>query len=167
MRRFGLAEEEDALTGLSRYLVYGLAIYFVVRVVDILARGQIMSLFSVLGLVFLAEMLVGVVLPLVILLKPGFRASKWMRFSAASLVVLGLVWNRFSTTLFAMHRPGNGWYFPSVEELIITTGIVCAIIFFYNIAVMLFPVLPAHEVEPSESSAEGAEPSHHGQEAAV
>jgi len=166
-RSFGLAEEEDALTGLSRYLVYGLAIYLVVRVVDILARGQIMSLFSVLGLVFLAEMLVGVVLPLVILLKPGFRASKWMRFSAASLVVLGLVWNRFSTTLFAMHRPGTGWYFPSVEELVITTGIVCAIIFFYNIAVMLFPVLPAHEVEPSGSSAEGAEPSHHGQEAAV
>jgi len=50
-RSFGLAEEEDALTGLSRYLVYGLAIYLVVRVVDILARGQIMSLFSVLGLV--------------------------------------------------------------------------------------------------------------------
>ena len=54
----------------------------------------------------------------------------------------GLIFNRFNVTLLAMHRPGPGGYFPSVEELLITTGLVAGIIFFYNIMVKLFPVLP-------------------------
>jgi len=144
-RAFGLPDEKEALTGLSKYLAYALFVYLGVRIVDIVVRGQLPALFSVLGMVFLAEVFVGIVLPLLILLRPEFRASKWWRFSAASLVIFGLVWNRFSATLFAMHRPGNGWYFPSVEELVVSVGIVSAIIFFYNIAVKLFPVLPAHE----------------------
>jgi Ni/Fe-hydrogenase subunit HybB-like protein len=43
--------------------------------------------------------------------------------------------------MFAMDRPGSGFYFPSIEELLITGGIVSGFMFFYNVVVRLFPVM--------------------------
>jgi Ni/Fe-hydrogenase subunit HybB-like protein len=97
------------------------------------------------GLLLLAELAVGVIGPIILLMRRSVLESGRWRFIVSCLVIGGLIFNRFNVTLLAMHRPGPGRYFPSVEELLITTGLIAGIIFCYNIAVKLFPVLPGTE----------------------
>jgi len=144
-KSYGLSIEEDALRGLGNILKYVLLIYLLVRVVDIAVSGNIPLLFSNMGLLLAAEMTLGVVVPMVMLFTPRCNKHVWLRFTAMSLVILGLVFNRFNITLTAMNRPGEGFYFPGLIEIVISMAIVAAIIFFYNLTVKLLPVLPAHE----------------------
>jgi Ni/Fe-hydrogenase subunit HybB-like protein len=78
------------------------------------------------------------------LFNRGLMSQTWPRFTAASLVIFGLIFNRFNVTLTAMSRPGEGFYFPGMIEVVISLAIVAAIIFFYNLMVKMFPVLPQH-----------------------
>lgn len=141
-RAFKLPDESAAHKRMLVFLYWMLWIYLFAKLADIAVRGMIPSLFSGMGLLLLAELAVGVVAPLVLLMRKPLLASGRWRFIISCLVIGGLIFNRFNVTLFAMHRPGPGRYFPSVEELLITTGLIAGIIFCYNIAVKLFPVLP-------------------------
>jgi formate dehydrogenase iron-sulfur subunit len=146
-RAFRLPEEREALSGMSRLLFWALLVYLVLKLADIAARGVLPQLFSWYGLLLLAELAVGVIAPLALLSRRWVRQDMWWRFVGSCLVIFGLIFNRFNITLFAMHRPGPHRYFPSLEELLVTTALVSAIIFFYKMAVKLFPVLPAPEHE--------------------
>jgi len=141
-KNFRLAVEDQALRGMGQILLYILAVNLIVRVVDIALRGQLPLINSSMGLLFIAEMLLGIIIPMVLLAVPHWRAHTWLRFTAASMVIAGLIFNRFNVTLFAMKRPGEGFYFPHMMEFVITLAIISAIIFFYNIMVKMFPVLP-------------------------
>jgi formate dehydrogenase iron-sulfur subunit len=157
-KSYGMPVEDDALRGLSRILGYVLLIYLVVRMVDIAVLGNLPLMLSSMGLLFAAEMLLVVFVPMVMLFSKRFYTHVWFRFTAASLVIFGLIFNRFNVTLNAMNRPGEGFYFPGVIEIVITMAIVAAIFFFYNIAVKMFPVLPEHDLAPA-----GANPATHGE----
>ena len=141
-RAFEYPVENEALEGFSRILKYVLIVYLLVRVIDIIARGQLPQLATGYGLLFFAEMLIGVIAPIVILSIRKYRKHIWIRFTAASLMIFGLIFNRFNVTLMAMRRPGEGWYFPSPEEILITVSLVAAIMFFYTMFAKMFPVLP-------------------------
>lgn len=140
---FGQPVEGEALAGMSLILCYILGVNFVVRLADILVRGEFMAFFSGMGALYIVELAVGVIIPMVVFYNKRMRNQTWMRFGAASLVIFGLIFNRFNVTLFAMSRPGEGFYFPSPEELLISAGLVASIIFFFGIMVRSFPVLPA------------------------
>jgi formate dehydrogenase iron-sulfur subunit len=141
-RAFKLPDEAKALKRMCFFMYWMLWIYLAAKVIDIAVRGQLPALFSWMGLLLIAELAVGVIAPLVLLSRPAMRDSGRWRFITACLVIGGLIFNRFNVTLLAMHRPGPGGYFPSLEELLVTTGLVAGIIFFYNVMVKLFPVLP-------------------------
>jgi len=141
-KNYRLVVEEHALQGLGHILMYILLVNFVIRVADIAARGQLPLIYSRMGLLFIAEMMLGIIIPMILLATPRFRAQTWLRFAAASMVIAGLIFNRFNVTLLAMNRPGEGFYFPGLIEFVITMAIISAIIFFYNIMVKMFPVLP-------------------------
>ncbi len=153
-KNYRLGVEEHALCGLGTILKYVLLVYLVVRVVDLAVRGHLGGLASPLGLLFTAEMLVGVIVPMVILFVNRFRRNTWLRFTAASMVIFGLIFNRFNVTLLAMDRPGEGFYFPHLIEFVVSMAIVAAILFFYNIMVKMFPVLPdtTDAVQPALTS---------------
>jgi formate dehydrogenase iron-sulfur subunit len=141
-RAFAYPVENAALEGFARILKYVLIVYLLVRVGDIAARGQLPLLATGYGLLFLAEISLGVLAPIVILSIRSFRGHIWIRFTAACLMIFGLIFNRFNVTLLAMDRPGADWYFPSPEEILITVSLVAAIMFFYTMFAKLFPVLP-------------------------
>ncbi len=141
-RAFEYPVENAALAGFARILKYMLIIYLLVRVGDIIARGQLSQLATGYGALFLAEIFIGVLLPIGILSVRKYRRHIWIRFSAAMLMILGLIFNRFNVTLLAMRRPGDGWYFPAPEEILITVSLIAAIMFFYTMFAKLFPVLP-------------------------
>jgi len=154
-RTYGLPVEEDALAGLGKILKYCLLIYLIVRLADMAYRGELSLLASKMGILFFAEILIGAVIPMLLLFNKSIRNKVWPRFTAASLVIFGLIFNRFNVTLFAMNRPGEGFYFPALTEIIISMSIVSAILFFYNVMVKLFPVLPEHEEEHSPAVSSG------------
>jgi formate dehydrogenase iron-sulfur subunit len=148
-RAYRLPVEDDALAGLGRILKYCLLVYLLVRVGDLVYRGNLGLLNSRMGVLFTVEMLLGVVIPMILLFNRSVRTHVWPRFTAASLVIFGLIFNRFNVTLSAMNRPGEGFYFPALTEIVISMSIVAAIIFFYNFTVKFFPVLPEHEDQPA------------------
>lgn len=156
-RAFRLVDEAAAQKRMCTFLYWMLWIYLLVKVGDILWRGQAPALLSGMGVLLLLELGIGVIAPIVLLLRVDMRESGRWRFIIACLVIGGLIFNRFNVTLFAMHRPGPGYYIPSVEELLVTTGLVAGIIFCYNIAVKLFPVLPGPALDhnPDTALAEG------------
>lgn len=140
-KSFRLPVESKALKTISKVLYYTLWIYLAVRLLDLLVRGQLGGILGPKGPLFVVEMLVGVIIPIILFSLNRTRTETWPRFAGAALIIVGLIVNRFNIVMFAMTRPGSGVYIPSIEELLITGGIVSGFMFFYNVVVRLFPVM--------------------------
>jgi Ni/Fe-hydrogenase subunit HybB-like protein len=132
----------EMLAGLGRAIIPCTAIYLVLRIGDLAVRGQIGALFafdlySVMALVELALAL-GAGLMLV---GDARRRRLGNLFRAAILLMLAGSVFRFDTYLVAF-RPGAHWsYFPSVTEILVTTGLVAGEIMLYITIVKLFPII--------------------------
>ncbi len=140
-KSFRLPMESRALKTISKVLYWSLWIYLAVRLLDLVIRGQIAGLLGPKGPLFVVEMLASAIIPIILFGMERTKTQTWPRFAAASLIIVGLLINRFNVVMFAMDRPGSGVYFPSIEELLITGGIVSGFMFFYNVFVRLFPVM--------------------------
>ncbi|HVD93093.1 MAG TPA: Ni/Fe-hydrogenase cytochrome b subunit [Vicinamibacterales bacterium] len=132
----------EMLAGLGRAIIPCTAIYLVLRIGDLAVRGQIGALFafdlySVMALVELSLAL-GAGLMLV---GDARRRRLGNLFRAAMLLMLAGSVFRFDTYLVAF-RPGAHWsYFPSVTEILVTTGLVAGEIMLYIAIVKLFPII--------------------------
>jgi Ni/Fe-hydrogenase subunit HybB-like protein len=91
---------------------------------------------------FMIEIAGGVIAPMVMLLLPRFRNSINGLFTAALMVVLGVVLNRINVFLVA-YQPlyPTKTYFPSVMEIGVTIGLASVLILAYRWFVMTFPVI--------------------------
>jgi len=65
---------------------------------------------------------------------------------AASIVIAGVVFNRFNVTFFTQTSSGAS-YFPTWKEFAITVGLVSLAIFLYRLAVRYLPVFHTGEVK--------------------
>ena len=91
---------------------------------------------------WLAEMIVGVVLPLAILSSQKLRRTVGCLFSAAKLVIGGVALNRINVFLTA-YKPlyAEHTYYPSVIEILVTAGFICTLVLLYRAFVMVFPII--------------------------
>ncbi len=146
-RAFNRPVEKEPLAGMGKYASWILWIYLVVRLVDVGIQGGFAEIGTTRGFIFILEMLIAVIIPALMLSSASLRRNTGALFFAALLVVLGVVFNRFNVTLSGMDMTtiGSGYsYFPSIQEILITVGVIAAIMFFYNIAVKMFPVFERH-----------------------
>jgi Ni/Fe-hydrogenase subunit HybB-like protein len=136
--------EMSVLTPLSRFTVAILGLYLLLKVGDMMYRGTYVYLldFSAQSNAFLVEMLLGVILPFGLLLSGRVRRSRRGLFTAACLIIGGVLINRINVFLIGF-RPtyADGPYFPAIGEILITAGCVAAIMFLYRLMVTVFPVL--------------------------
>jgi len=149
-RAFGHKLDLDVLSGLARAIPYILGLYLLLKVIDLMAVGEI-------GLIFLAypqnllwwgEIIVGVILPIILFSMPGVRQNRNAVFWSSVLVIIGLVLNRFNVSMLALGmRPGT-IYFPHWMELAISVGLV---------ADALLVILLAHRLLPIVSHGEAIE----------
>ncbi|MBN2475179.1 MAG: Ni/Fe-hydrogenase cytochrome b subunit [Pirellulales bacterium] len=133
--------EKEALAGLGVMLCWALWIYLAFRLTDLAARGQLAG--AVGGPssdLFLAEIVLGVVVPALMLMNTRVRENTGGRFLAATLAVLGVVFNRMNVAWLAITVPGEETYVPSAVEVLITISIIAALMFFFTLAVKIFPV---------------------------
>jgi formate dehydrogenase iron-sulfur subunit len=137
------------LAALGKIAFWSLLIYMAFRVGDMVVRDQFLKAFSgTNGLLFTAEVLLGGIVPLLLLVRAQVRAHPVLLFIAAFLTTMGVVFNRVNVVLLAMKLKGPmpqvapESYSPSVFEWGISVGLIAATIFLFGLAVRLMPVLP-------------------------
>ncbi|MEO8167768.1 MAG: NrfD/PsrC family molybdoenzyme membrane anchor subunit [bacterium] len=124
-RAFGREIEMPLLSDLARVLVVVLAVFFTVRIQDLITRDALHFAFDMnyQSMMFLGELLLGVVLPFFLLLSKKIRSSKTGLFYSSVLVLLGFVAHRLNTAITSMEQYPSRIYVPSWQELFITLGL--------------------------------------------
>lgn len=125
-RAFNREVELPLLSELARVIAVVLALYFTVRVQDLMSRDALKYVFTATyqSGMFMVEIILGVVLPFFLLLSRKVRSSRRGLFSSAVLVLLGFVAHRMNTAITSMEHWPDRLYFPSVQELSVTLGLV-------------------------------------------
>ena len=143
-RSFGLKPEMEILSKLGRMIAPILGIYLAFKIGDMFIRETFVYLttFTTASVMFMIEMLVGVVIPLRMFLSREVLKSPVLLFIAASLVIFGVLLNRINNFVVAYTPPYSfGSYFPSIGEISVTVGFISILVLLYRAAVMIFPVI--------------------------
>ncbi len=146
-RSFGHKLEQDVLSGLARAIPYILGVYLLIKLGDLAVRGQIGLIFSAYpkNLLWWGEIIIGVILPIILLSQSRIRQSAKGVFWGATLVVVGLVFNRFNVSMLALDmRPGFN-YFPHWMEVAISVGLVADALLVTWLANRLLPIVEHEE----------------------
>ncbi|MFO7749702.1 MAG: Ni/Fe-hydrogenase cytochrome b subunit [Desulfobacteraceae bacterium] len=141
---FQLDSEMEILTPLTRITVFLLGSYMVLKLGDMALRGTYRYLFD--GTfqtnAFIIEMLFGVIIPFAMLVSQRVRQSRKALFTAASLIVGGVVLNRINVFIVAYSPPlAENRYFPAPGEIFVTLGLIATLMFLYRLLVTWLPVL--------------------------
>ncbi len=146
-----LDPEMDILSSLSRFTIFLLGFYLALKLGDMVVRGTYVYLLdgTAQSNSFLVEIIFGVIVPWLMLLSPGRRRSRSWLFTACTLIVAGVLLNRVNVFVVGYRPPvSESNYFPSVPEMLITIGLLAALVFLYRFFVTYLPVLnrPGKEV---------------------
>ncbi len=144
---FGLKHklETRLLAKIAKIIPIILGIYIVARFAEIILAGNSHYLFSgdKYSILFWTEIIVFIVLPMILFSLPGVRRKPMQMFTAALLLIFGLLLNRFNVSLVAF---AAGSYAPTWIELFITIGMVSIGAFVFVIASRYLAVF-SHPVE--------------------
>jgi len=149
LRAFRKGIEFELLNKLGLVAAVALLVYLVLKVFDMQGRGVLTLAFQPTyeGRMFLAEMLLGVIAPIVMLLIPRLRNNQFGLFVASLMVVLGFVMNRINVAITGMDRSSGVNYFPSWTEIAVTASIVGAGFLLFGLAVKYLEVFPREEMD--------------------
>lgn len=143
-RSFRLKPELPILSSIARYTPILLGAYLAVKIADLTLRDAWPYLIegSYRSYMFIVEITLGVVLPIILLSIPKVRRSVNGLFVSATLVILGVALNRIDVFLIA-YQPlyPVKTYFPSIYEILVTAGLISALVLVYRWIVMNFPVI--------------------------
>lgn len=143
-RSFGLKPEMEVLSKLGAMTAPLLGVYLAFKIGDMFVRGTFvyLTVLNKASVMFMLEILLGVVVPLRMFLSREVLKSPPLLFTAASLTVLGVLMNRVDNFVVA-YTPAYslGSYFPSVGEISVTVGFVSLLVLLYRAAVLFFPVI--------------------------
>ena len=147
-RSFKRPFEMTVLSPLGRFIPFLLTIYFAAKVIDLVNRSAYVYLFqpSLEATMYWIEIIVGVILPWGLLLSHRMRRQPAWLFTAAAMVVFGVVLNRFNVFIIG-YTPvyPDARYVPAVTEILLTVGLISILVLLYRVCVFLFPILPAEE----------------------
>jgi Ni/Fe-hydrogenase subunit HybB-like protein len=149
-RSFRLPTEMGVLSKLGRLTAPLLGIYLAFRIGDLVIREAFVHLttFTTASVLFTVEVVGGVIIPLRMLLSPEVRKSPPLLFTAALLVVLGVLLSRINTFITAYTPPyASHPYFPSFGEISVTVGFAALLILAYRFLVINLPVVSQPDVE--------------------
>ena len=151
-RRFGRALRVPQLAAMGKVAFWSLLAYLALRLGDVIVRGQLSSAFAGgKGPLFLAELVVGGLLPAALLSSAKVRETPKLLALGAFLSMAGIVFNRINVVVLGMNlkgalpQLGPQSYFPSVVEWGISLGLIAATIFLFGLGVRFLPVLPKEE----------------------
>jgi len=143
-RSLGVKAEMDVLSKLAKMVAPILGIYLSVKLIDMVIRGTYVYLTEInaASVMFVIEVLVGIIIPLRMLFSEKVINSKLWLFVTSSLVVIGVVLNRINNFLVGYAPPyERNSYFPSIGEISVTVGFIAILVLLYRAVVMYFPII--------------------------
>ncbi len=146
-RVFGHKLDVSILGGLGRAIPWVLGLYLALKIGDLAISNELSLTITSYprNILWWAEMIIGVVLPIILFSLPAVRKSRSWIFGSASLVVLGLILNRFNVSMLALNmRPGY-IYYPSLGEIAISLGLVVVALIVFQIAMRVLPLVHIEE----------------------
>ncbi len=140
----------DLFSGLARGSIIAIAFYLVLKIFLLLNGAGAAAAFagSMESKMYLLEMSVGVVIPLILLLLPGVRNSLGGILLVDILVIFGVVINRMNVSIFGIlsHAGELGVkYFPTGNEIMVSLFLVASGALLFKLAVKYFNVLSYEE----------------------
>jgi len=139
-------DETELLARLTRILPWFLGFYLALKIYALIfLAGRPLFDRPGLTILFFAEIMLGIILPLVLFMTKRSRTDSSIQLKAASLVVFfGLVLNRFNVSMFGMIQENQQIYFPSLLESVVTVGIIAAHILFFALIARYLPIFEHH-----------------------
>jgi Ni/Fe-hydrogenase subunit HybB-like protein len=144
----GRRRETPMLASLAGVMVPVLAVFTLVRFVDLGLRGRLglLGTFDLYTGMFLVETVLFLA-PAFMLLSPKARNDAGNLFRASMVMILAGSVYRLDAYIVAF-RPGERFaYFPSFAELMVTLGVVALEVILYVVIVKYFPILSAPGAE--------------------
>jgi Ni/Fe-hydrogenase subunit HybB-like protein len=140
----------DVITGLARGSLIVAALYFALKVWLLIAGPGIGAAFngSFTANMYLLEMTIGVVLPLIMLSIKDFRTRISSIFTVNILVIIGTLLNRMNVGIFGLAEYASKFgvdYFPSTMEFILTAGMVAFAFFGFKVSAKYLNLFPETE----------------------
>ncbi|MBI5074686.1 MAG: polysulfide reductase NrfD [Nitrospirae bacterium] len=140
----------DILTGMARGSLIVAALYFVLKIWDLLSGPGIGAAFtgSFTANMYLLEMLIGVILPLILLAVKDFRTRLSSIFAINILVIVGILLNRLNVGIFGLAEYAGRFgvdYFPSLMEIILTAAMIAFAFVGFKFSVKYLNVFPETE----------------------
>ncbi|GFO56504.1 Ni/Fe-hydrogenase cytochrome b subunit [Geomonas sp. Red276] len=137
----------DVLEGLARGVVVMGSLYLVMKLIHLFTGPGVGYLLAsgMLGLLYVLEVGVGVVIPVVLLIRKKSRRNLDAIFVASILVVLGVLLNRLNVGVFGMSNYANRMgadYFPSAMELLLTMGMIAFAILGFKLCAKYLNLFP-------------------------
>lgn len=130
---------------LTKIIPWVLGAYLTVKIAALafLSHGPLFDRPVLLAL-FLVEVVVGLIIPMIMFMKESNREDSRMQLRGASLIIFGVVLNRFNVSMFGMIQPDQVIYFPSIIESLVTIGIIAGHILFFVLLAKYFPIFEHH-----------------------
>jgi len=140
----------DILTGMARGSLIVAALYFVLKVWDLLSGAGLAAAFngSFTSNMYLLEMIIGVLLPLVLLAIKEYRTRLSSIFAINILVITGILLNRLNVGIFGLADYAGKFgldYFPSVMEIILTAAMIAFAFVGFKFSVKYLNLFPETE----------------------
>ncbi len=142
-RAFGREIEMPLLEVLGRALAVVLMIYGLLKFDDLWVRGALSHLRepSTETLLFLLEITLGLLLPLLMLFLRKIREDREGLFAVAVLVITGFLLNRLNVSITGMEASSGVHYFPRWTEVAVTLSIVGVGFLLFSLAVRYLNVM--------------------------
>jgi Ni/Fe-hydrogenase subunit HybB-like protein len=130
----------DILRGLALGTAITLLVYFLLRVGDITIKGNLgLMLVGGAGKLFMLEMALVLIPMFMLFVNSRSAESATAFFIPQCLVLAGVILNRMDVLFLTQIKEG-ATYFPTLIEIIITLGLIAAIVLAYRIAAVKLPI---------------------------
>jgi len=159
---FGQSLSQRELEKLGWLMPWTLGLYLALKLGELLVTEELgLAVNSgIYSLLFWAELVIGVIIPMILFSIERVRWSRTGTLIGALLVAAGIVFNRFNATWFAI-RPIEGVYYsPSWIEIALLVGVASGVLLVFTIISTYFPVFvetvrtkKASQTEPAAAQA--------------
>lgn len=145
-RAFGKELELPLLAECGLYSAGFLCLFLVTKITELIITGNISYLFdgSFLAYMFLAEIVIGTIIPSAIIFQRKYRRNRTTLYSAIVLIITGFLMNRMNVGVTSISVYTGTNYFPAAGEIMITLMIVVIGMIAFKFAIKNFPVFSAH-----------------------
>lgn len=137
--------DNEVFYGLARGCLIVLSFYLVVKLYQWFVHAGIGAAFNgtIEANMFLLEMLIGVIIPIVILSIKKYRTNVNIIFKVNIIVIAGVMLNRMNVCLFSMEQ-FNMWkgfsYTPSWMEFMVSLGIISLGVLLFKMSAKYLPL---------------------------